>query len=235
MKMKHILLFIISVFCVSFSVRAQDSTKVVVDSLKMNQQKYGLRIGGDLSKLARTLFEEGYTGFEVNGDLRFSKRFYAAAEIGTEERDWNKDNIKATITGSYVKIGADFNAYQNWLGMNNAIFAGLRYGFSSFSEELTQYTIYTTNPTFPVETRTDPIEYNNLNASWAEFILGVKTEVFNNLFLSINLQLKRMISEKKPNNFDNLIIPGFNRTYDFSEFGVGYGYTISYLIPILKQ
>ena len=81
MKMKHILLFTISVFCVSFSVKAQDSTKVVVDSLKMNQQKYGLRIGGDLSKLARTLFEEGYTGFEINGDLRFSKRFYAAAEI----------------------------------------------------------------------------------------------------------------------------------------------------------
>ena len=48
-------------------------------------------------------------------------------------------------------------------------------------------------------------------------------------------QLKRKISEDKPDNFGNLYIPGFNRTYDYSEFGVGYGYTISYLIPIFKK
>ncbi len=35
--------------------------------------------------------------------------------------------------------------------------------------------------------------------------------------------------------FDNLYIPGFNRTYDFSEFGAGFGYGISYLIPIYKK
>ena len=57
----------------------------------------------------------------------------------------------------------------------------------------------------------------------------------NNLYLSINLQLKRKITEDRPENFDNLIIPGFNRTYDYSEFGVGYGYSISYLIPIFKK
>jgi len=66
-------------------------------------------------------------------------------------------------------------------------------------------------------------------------MVGVKTEVLNNLYLSINLQLKRMVSERTPENFDNLYVPGFNRTYDFSEFGVGYGYTISYLIPFFRK
>jgi hypothetical protein len=38
----------------------------------------------------------------------------------------------------------------------------------------------------------------------------------------------------KPSGFDNLYIPGFNRTYDGS-FGVGFNYTVSYFIPIYKK
>lgn len=214
---------------------AQEEEQPTVDTLKVATEKYGIRLGGDLSKLARTAFESGYSGFELAADLRFAKRFYAAAEIGFEDREWDKDGLQANASGSYIKIGGDFNAYRNWIGMNNAIFAGLRYGLASFSQELTSYTIYTTDTTFPAETRTDPRKFSGLNASWAEFILGVKTEVFNNLYLSLNVQLKYLISEKLPDNFDNLIIPGFNRTYDYSEFGVGYGYTLTYLIPILKR
>ncbi|HAT64316.1 MAG TPA: hypothetical protein DCS66_06905 [Flavobacteriaceae bacterium] len=235
MKTKYILLFSISILCASFSMTAQETTETTTDTTKVAIQKYGLRVGGDLSKLARTAFEDGYSGFEIVGDLRFSKKFYAAAELGTETRDWDEDNLKATISGSYVKLGADYNAYNNWIGMNNAITAGLRYGFATFSEELTAYPIYTTDITFPTEIRTDPIDFSGLNASWIEFILGVKTEIFTNLYLGINVQVKRMISEKTPDNFGNLIVPGFNRTYDFSKFGVGYGYSLSYLIPIFKK
>lgn len=235
MKMKHILLSFISLFCASSMMIAQETQDSTKDSISVKTEKYGIRFGGDLSKLIRTAFESGYSGFEIVGDLRFSKRFYAAAEIGFEDREWDKDGIKATANGSYIKLGADFNAYRNWIGMNNAIFAGLRYGFASFSQELTEYTIYTTDTTFPAETRTDPKEFSGLNASWAEFILGVKTEIYKNLYLSINVQLKYMLSEKQPDNFDNLIVPGYNKTNDYSEFGVGYGYTLTYLIPILKR
>ena len=138
-------------------------------------------------------------------------------------------------SGSYAKIGFDYNAYDNWLGMENAITLGLRYGFSTFKQELLSYRIYTNNPAFPTETIFAPQKYSGLNAHWAEFILGIKTEILNNLYLSISVQLKRKISETEPENFANLYIPGFNRTYDYSEFGVGYGYSISYLIPIFKK
>lgn len=119
--------------------------------------------------------------------------------------------------------------------MQNAINIGLRYGFSSFKQELLAYGIYTTNQTYPGTFRVDPREYTGLTASWLELQVAVKAEILNNLYLSINLQLKRKISETTPDNFDNLFIPGFNRTYDFSEFGAGYGYSLSYLIPIFKK
>ena len=236
--MKHTLLLGFSLFLASIStvaqVNDQPNEPVTSDTIP-KEEAYGIRLGVDISKLIRTAVEDGYTSFEVQGDYRITDRIYAAAEVGTSERVWNEDNLKSTATGSYLKIGADLNSYNNWLDMNNAIFGGLRYGISTFTQELNEYPIYTTNPAFPAEIRNVDIEYSGLTAHWAELIVGIKTEVFNNVYLSINLQLKRMISEDKPENFDNLIIPGFNRTYDFSQFGVGYGYTISYLIPLYKK
>jgi hypothetical protein len=244
MKLKHTFLLGFSLLLASISATAQDETITVeksetaeviaTDTLPKNN-KYGIRLGLDISKLIRTAVEDGYAGFEVNADYRLTKKIYAAAELGTSDRVWDEDGLKTTTTGSYIKIGAELNAYNNWLNMNNSIFAGLRYGFSTFKQELNSYSIYTSNPAFPVAPRDVPIEASGLTASWAELIVGFKTEVLNNLFLSINLQVKRKISEDTPEDFDNLIIPGFNRTYDFSEFGVGYGYTISYLIPLYKK
>lgn len=213
---------------------AQKKSKTVTDTVP-KVEKYGLRIGVDLAKPLRTLLEDGYSGFEIMGDFRVTKKFYAAVELGNEKKDWIEPNINSQISGSYAKIGFDYNAYENWLGMQNAITLGLRYGFSTFKEDLYSYSLYTSNPAFPAPVFTDPQEFKGLSAHWAEFIIAIKTEVVHNLYLSINLQLKRKISEKEPENFANLYIPGFNRTYDYSEFGVGYGYTISYLIPIFKK
>jgi len=235
MRLNHILLFSISMWLVSSSMMAQDPATTTADTIPKRIEKYGLRVGADLSKLARTAFEDGYSGFEVMGDFRFSKRFFAAAEIGNETREWNEENLTAITKGSYIKLGADFNAYRNWIGMENIIHAGLRYGFATFSQELTGYGVFTSNTTFPTEFITANQEFTGLTASWLELQVGVKVEILDNLFLGAQVQLKRKIGEDKPTNFDNLIIPGFNRTYDFSQFGAGYGYTISYLIPIVKR
>ena len=59
----------------------KDNKKTVKDTL-IYKQKYGLRVGVDLSKLARTFFEDDYTGFELMGDYRLTKKIYLAGEIG---------------------------------------------------------------------------------------------------------------------------------------------------------
>ena len=68
-----------------------------------------------------------------------------------------------------------------------------------------------------------------------ELIFGLKTEIFNNLFLGFELQLKSTLSQKMHNEITNFYIPGFNRTYDGSSIGAGFRYTISYLIPVVKK
>lgn len=212
---------------------AQD-TNVVTDSIN-TETKYGLRVGIDLSKPLRSLVDKSYSGLEIVGDYRISKKFYAAFELGTESKEYSETNLKSNSSGNYFKIGVDYNSYTNWLGMHNEIFTGLRYGFASFKDEVLAYQIYNTNQTFPQTVVFDSQEFTGLSAHWAELVVGVRTEVLNNLFISVNLRVKRMITDTKPDNFDNLFIPGFQKTYDFSKFGAGYGYSISYLIPLFKK
>ncbi len=233
MIMTRTLLFFISLFF-GLVALAQEDVEKNNDTVPA-AEKYGLRLGIDLSKPLRSLVENGYSGFEVVGDFRVTKRFYAAMELGNEQKEWIEPYVSSKTSGSYAKIGFDYNAYENWLGMRNSINLGLRYGFSTFNQELLSYRIYTDNPVFPAEVVTTPTEYGDLTAHWAELIFSVKAEIISNLYLSINLQLKRKISETPLDNFDTLYIPGFHRTYDYSEFGVGYGYSISYLIPIFGR
>ena len=213
---------------------AQEIERNINDTITKNN-KYGLRIGADVARPSISLFDENFSGFEFMVDYRLTHQFYIAAEYGFDQDNQTESNLTASTKGSYFKIGGDFNAYNNWVGMNNAIYVGLRYGFSTFDQNLEGYTIYTGDSTFPGTMVIDPRAYKGLTAHWAEFIFGIKTEILTNLFLSINLQLKNKFSEDVPENFNNLYIPGFNKTNDYSDFGVGFGYGVSYLIPIYKK
>jgi len=235
MKLKHILLFFISLWFVSSSLEAQEDKNLELTDSISKKTKYGLRLGADLSKPVRTFLDKSYTGFEILADFRISKRFYLAAEIGNDNKEISEIYLDSKSSGSYLKAGIDYNMYTNWFGLNNAIFSGLRYGVSTFKQELLSYEVYTGNSSFPATSQNPSTEFTGLTAHWAELIVGIKTEILTNVYLSINLQLKRKISEEKPDNFDNLYIPGFHRTNDFSDYGVGWGYTVSYLIPIFKK
>ena len=217
----------------------QKSQKIVEektkDSIPPKTNRYGLRVGVDLYKLTRSLYDKEYKGIEFVGDYRLTKKYYLAAELGNENKTTDDDRLNFTTKGSYLKVGFDYNGYQNWLNMENIISIGLRYGASTFSQELNSYKIYNANPYFgEVPILVSGEKFNGLTASWIEVVAGVKAKVINNVYLGFSLRLNKLISNDKPTNFDNLYIPGFNRTYD-GDFGVGVNYTITYFIPIYKK
>lgn len=215
---------------------AQEDKKTVADTL-VYKQKYGLRLGVDASKLARTFLDDNYTGFEIMGDYRLTKRIYIAGEIGNEERILENEVLNNTTKGSYFKGGVDINLYKNWLDMENMIYAGFRVGASSFSQTLNNYKIYDVNNQYWGEQFTiqEGEEFDGLTAIWGEIQIGLKAELFNNFFAGVNLQLKFLVSETTPDNYENLYIPGFNRTYDSGAIGGGFGFNLSYLVPIFKK
>ncbi len=195
---------------------------------------YGLRLGVDISRPIRGMLQDSYSGFEIVGDYRVSNRFYIAAEVGFEEATTREDYTNSTAKGNYLKIGGNFNAYNNWLDMNNEVYLGFRYGFSLFEQTLNSYTPNIGNTYFLPEEITTPITTNNLTAHFTEFILGVKAETFKNLFVGFSFSYKVMVQVDHPQNFKTLYAPGFNEILE-SSTGFGFNYTISYTIPFVKK
>jgi hypothetical protein len=222
-------------FCVSINAQNDSINNKANDTLKI-QQKYGLRVGVDTGKLIRSFLDDEYTGFEVMADFRYSNKLYIAGELGIEEKTTVNDYLNVTTQGTYIKGGVDVNLYQNWLDMDNMVYTGFRLGASSFSHDLNNRSIYSTDQYWaPQFSSTETEEFSGLTALWLELIIGIKAEIFNNLYLGLNLQLKSLITESEPENFENIYIPGFNKTYDSSSIGTGYGYSISYRIPLYKK
>ena len=223
----------IFVFFISIVVAATTFAQEPLDTIK-GKESYGLRIGVDISKPIIAQLETDVQGLEFIADIRVMGNIYAAVEFGTETKTVDEEYINFTADGTYIKIGGNFNAYENWEGMTNEIYIGLRYGMASFTQTLNSYTPNSEGTYFIADTVEPSTKFSGLNAQWVELVFGLKVETFKNLYLGASLQLKNMISTTEPENFKNLHVPGFNRV-SLNDKGVGFNYTISYLIPLMKK
>ena len=230
MKQKHMLRYIISFFILVISFSGYSQTK---DSISY-KSPYGLRLGVDISKPIMGLIDSNSSGIEFVADYRISKNWYVAAELGNQKERTVEDYTISTSKGNFIKIGVNYNAYQNWLDMTNEIFVGFRYGTSLFDQTLNSYTINTGSEYFDANLTTTPSTTTDLSAHWTEFVMGIKVETFKNLYLGFSFNYKIMLSLEHPNNFQTLYVPGFNRVFE-TETGFGFNYTISYTIPFVNK
>lgn len=234
--MHHILLSIIR--------KIMSAVALLSIVLLQGQTTYGVRVGADLHRIARTALSEGYSGFELSGDLRLKRNLFLSAELGNETFSDNETLgeyllYETTYSGSYLKFGADWLIYQQKTKEKNMVTAGVRYALSTFSSDLGAVHLYDSNRLrqplgFPLFTEDGP-RFEGLNGSWLEGVIAFKTGLFNNVYLGASLRLGFLLTEKSPDNFDNLWIPGFNNVTDGARFGLNFNYTLSYLIPILKK
>ncbi len=241
MKNKLIWLFCISFFGIHFSNLAQnqkelisnDSIKIKSDSLIKN--KYTLRFGFNPIKTILSKTEKNFNGFEFVSDFNILKNIYIALELGKEEKTKQSEQINFSTSGTYIKLGINYNMYKNWKGMNNQIYIGLRLANSLHKQIVNSFYLRNINFFWDDEIITSGSGIGlreNLNSSWIEFIAGIKAQVLKNVYIGFSVRLNRLMNHKKPLNFDNLYIPGFNKKTEENVFGAGFNYTISYSIPL---
>jgi hypothetical protein len=240
MKKVHICLFIISLLTPVYWTTAQELLEeieeVVVDTLKKKEKKpYTIRFGLDLSKPVMAQFDKDFFGLELVGDIRLFSEFYGAIELGNEKKTQQSEQINFTCSGSYLKLGFDYNLYENWKGMNNAIYLGMRIGNSFFKQKVNGYKPYQINhywTTEIIKNGPEIREQDALSARWIEVIAGIKVKMINNLYMGFSIRLNRLMNDTRPDNFDNLYIPGFNKKTDENVWGAGFNYTLTYSIPV---
>ena len=239
MKKKQIYLFIISI-CLSTNMLIGQTESNSTDTLIKKDKLLNInkiRLGFDLLKPILSSSEGDNLNYEIVGDLQLTENIYLAGEYGLVDKVIEDENINFNSTGSFLRIGFDYNMFENWIGMDNSIYVGLRYGTSNFSSKILDYNVRNKDSYFSnlVTNEFQTIEYSNLSGNWIELLLGIKVETFKNVYLGLSLRLNKLLSDKKPDNFGNLFIPGFNKVTDENTFGSGFTYTLTYSIPLKKR
>ena len=236
MKRKQIYIFIFSLFTINFivgqEIENKKSDSTIVKKKLINIDK--LSIGIDLYNPIYSSINDDDLSYELITSLRILEDFSIASEIGSLDRYIEDENINFTSTGEYIKFGFDYNLFNNWVGMDNSIYLGMRFATSSFNNKIDSYTLrnpdsyWSNNVTSNYET----INHSDQNANWIELLVGIKVETIKNIYLGINLRLNRLLSNTSPNNFNNLYIPGFNKVTDDNSWGSGFNYTLTYSLPL---
>ena len=239
MKNKQIYLFIISI-CLSTNMLIGQTESNSKDTLIKKDKLLNInkiRFGFDLLKPIASSSEGDNLNYEIVGDLQLTENIYLAGEYGSIDKLIEDENINFNSMGSFLRVGLDYNLFKNWIGMDNSIYVGFRYGNSSFSNKILNYEVRNKDSYFSnlVEDEFETIEYSNLSGNWIELLLGIKVETFKNVYLGLSLRLNKLLSDKKPDNFGNLFIPGFNKVTDENTFGSGFNYTLTYSIPLKKR
>ena len=245
MRQMRIWVLYISFFLVAQLSTAQENKDIIsidpLDSLSSQEKiPLKLRLGVDLYRIILSQVNDNFNGFEVVGDFQIGEDLFLALELGNVKTTKNVDQVNFTTSGGYFKLGFDYNMLENLEGMNNNISVGLRFASSSHSQVLNSYTIldrsrFWPSSDLPVESGYATGERLNLSAQWLEFVAGFKVQLIKNIYMGLSLRLNRLLSDKMPENFDNVYIPGFNKKTEENKFGAGFNYTLTYSIPIFSK
>ena len=236
MKTKQIYIFIFSLSSINFiagqEIKNEETDSIIPKQKLINIDK--LSIGIDLYRPIYSNINDDDLSYELITTLRIFEDFSIASEIGSLNRYIEDENVNFTSSGEYIKFGFDYNLYNNWTGMDNSIYLGIRFATSNFNNKIDNYTVR--NPdSYWSNTVTDGYEvvnHSNQNANWLEFLVGIKVETIKNIYFGISLRLNRLLSNSSPNNFSNLYIPGFNKVTDDNSWGSGFNYTLTYSLPL---
>jgi len=220
---------------VSFSQAQEVKQKDTIQKVSKSQPTYyRFRFGVDISRPIIQLIQKEDIGFEIIGDFRLKKNWYIATELGYESEPGNEEYLKFHTKGSYAKLGFNYNLYENLKGINNEVYVGLRYGLSSYQQELISYTAVDLNNYFGNHQGAPNEIYKNLNAHWAELHFGLKVETLDNLFLGASIQFKKLFSSEENVSFEHLYVPGLGKVL-LNNNAVGFNYTVSYSIPLINR
>ncbi len=219
--MKQILYFIFN--CIILFYSAENYAQE--DSIRVR----GFRFGADMSKIILPFFFPETREFEFLADFQISDKSFVAGEygVGTAKLTTNSYSFDYNLQGAFFKLGFDKNILKDNKGAeNDIVFFGTRYSFAGFRHEAGN--IYIQDDHWHDVSGAETGEYS-LKAHWVEIAFGIKTELFNNLYLGWTIRGMLMIKMKGDNIMTPYIIPGYGRGGNKSS--IGFNYSLFYRFP----
>lgn len=209
----NILLFTLMSLCCF----AQKDKVTIADSLK-SDSKYiptGIRVGYDLIALLRNNTTNNFNGYELNADIDFY-RYYLAFDYGSWGRTYSTPDSSYFNDGNYFRVGADVNFLLKDPD-RNMFFLGLRYGRSTFSEQMN---ILAGDSVWGFQQR----EYTNTNAKarWLELTTGIRVQIWKVIWMGYTARFKFSLKADDSPTMIPHDVPGYGRTDKTSYWGFNY-------------
>jgi hypothetical protein len=227
--MKLILFFIFSykILFYSVTIYAQEDSLIT----------RGFRFGTDLSKIVLPFFTPEIRGLEFLADVQISEKIFVAGEYGMNSAKLTTDSysFNYNLSGTFVKLGFDKNILKDKKGAeNDIVFVGARYSFAGLKHNADN--IYIRDDHWEDVIGAETSEYA-LRAHWLEVVVGIKTELFKNLFLGWTMRGMVKIRMTEDDVMTPYIIPGYGRGEKKSAFGFNYSlfYRFPYKLPAKER
>lgn len=167
-----------------------------------------IRIGFDVSAIARQLVEPEVRQFEFSVDSELLFNWFPVLEGGFLFVNADRENFGYNARGFFTRIGADFNLLgRPDKSFNDLVLVGLRYAYSNLVHEAPFFTV--SNPYWGSSSGSIP--EGTFHLHWVEFTAGVRTEVFSNFFMGWTLKTRVKLSETKNAMLQPYYIGGYGQ------------------------
>lgn len=198
--------------------QSSDTTKQ-----KKNYWPTGIRLGTDLIALGKIPWSTEFDGWEASADVDLD-RYYFTIEVGNWEKSKLSPDQSYNNSGNYFRVGGDVNFLLKDPD-KNMFFVGLRYGRSSFSEQLS-YTI--SDKVFGDFQGTASNE--SMTAGWGEVTVGLRVKIWKALWMGYTARLKVGATVGTTGDFIPYDIPGYGLASKKTYWG--FNYQLYWRIPI---
>lgn len=195
------------------------------DSIKKKKNYWptGIRLGTDLIALGKIPWSSEFDGWEASADVDLD-RYYFTVEMGSWEKSKLSPDQSYTNSGNYFRIGADVNFLLKDPD-KNMFFVGLRYGRSSFSEQLT----YTISDKAFGDSQAN-LSNESMTAGWGEVTVGLRVKIWKALWMGYTARLKVGATVEGAGEFIPYDIPGYGLASKSPYWG--FNYQLYWRIPV---
>ena len=220
-------------------IREEPSQWVPTQEEKQEQTFFqGFSLAVDLVQPAMLGFSD-FGGAQAALRLNLKNTVFPVVELGYADGEKTDENTDITyaVSAPYFKAGFDLNMLRDKWG-DNKLFVGLRYGFTTFSYDMSGPAVED-----PIWGGTEPFGYDGIDCTvhTLELVAGVQVKIWKSFHMGWLVRYKRILSQSDNLYSEPYYIPGYGNTtggcawsFDYQlVFDLNWGKKRTQTIPVL--
>lgn len=191
---------------------------------------YAASVGVDIWDPVMRLLGQKYGLVEFSAEFNMHNRYIPVVEVGLGMADDRPDDNNYTYKSKmspYFRLGMNYNFLYN-SSPNYMAMAGVRYGYSPFTFELTDVTV---DSPYWQETAPMNVPSQSVSVGYLELLFNLRVKIAGPIYLGWAFKFHTILHESKTPYGQPMYIPG----YGSRESAVTGAFTVTYTFELNKR